>query len=300
MDDSTFVVVVVISVVVSLALLILCFCFGRRLCLRFCLGRPYYCCCCPCVELCGCCLDFKLPDDALAAQEKEEALQRKMRANTVLTQKKLLEAQRASEGSSAQPQSRGLLASMFATRAKRSTGRGRVDPGGARGGGGGGGYWFCAGSSPGPQGADGPFGVQFAADPSSSAGGLTTTLTISVFYKAEGDKEGGGAKDARDATDQAARKRVSFEAANVQLGGTFLEYTIARVNFCSASDEGPAVGAKEQLRLSHVTAVALINEPSAWTLFLSDGRTFELRADSAASRQKWIDAICERLQANEP
>ena len=40
---------------------ILCFCFGRRVLMRYCLGRPYYCCCCPCIELCGCCQGFKRP-----------------------------------------------------------------------------------------------------------------------------------------------------------------------------------------------------------------------------------------------
>lgn len=52
------------GIVGVVVLCILCFCFGRRVLMRFCLGRPYYCCCCPCIEVCGCCQGFK-PDSWL-------------------------------------------------------------------------------------------------------------------------------------------------------------------------------------------------------------------------------------------
>ena len=39
-----------------------------------------------------------------------------------------------------------------------------------------------------------------------------------------------------------------------------------------------------------------MNDPQAWTLFFSDGSTWEFRAESTEARQVWVDAICTRLR----
>ena len=135
LDEASFGGVLAGIIVGVVLFCILCFCFGRRVLMRYCLGRPYYCCCCPCIELCGCCQGFKRPgvphskrpspghwirahgsatqalaphartDTEMQALEDREALHRKLKANTVMNQK-LLEQNRRSKVA---PEERGIV-----------------------------------------------------------------------------------------------------------------------------------------------------------------------------------------------
>ena len=46
---------------------------------------------------------------------------------------------------------------------------------------------------------------------------------------------------------------------------------------------------RSRLHLIDVTAVAAMNDPLAWTLFVEDGATYEFRAETAETRQ-----VCSR------
>lgn len=232
---------------IALCLLLILVCrYGRACLMHFCLGRPFYCCCCFCVECCGCCLGFKRADPDTGSQEK------------ALVKQKLIQAQLQG-----QPKQKGVMSLFQKSKPTAET-------------------------VPVPDEMHLPKGVQRAADALASAEletprekKLCKQLSLSIMQPSA----------------SGLTSKASFEAYGLKLGRDHIEYM--RTETTDPRRPGQERMTRFKLPLDQVTAVAAMNDPLSWTLFVENGTTYEFRADSQANRQAWVEAICSRLREND-
>jgi len=310
-------------IVFSICCCVMC----RCACWRYCLGNPFYCCCClftECCHICMCCKNSRHREKGKVGPSDEGSYKEQNRENFARLDKKRKEREKAEKKrqqikeAKLRREERGAWVSSLNPfgRQERAAYRGgevllkaqeddlEAPPSGAK--------------EPNPFKAAPLVGKEAARQPRSKrderpfkermaeakkkSSEIRCARKVQRRWRKHVENKQLARGLAKGAVQHKKTRGGAYHEKKLELGGDYLQYanpTDAKGK-PRRSSMGQKLRGKEpstRLKLSEVAAVAAMEDPLSWSLMMKDGTSYEFKADSADSRQTWVRGVQERMRS---